>query len=431
MSRHASIRSSLKAFFGDARLAAALTTTALGLGVFAFALERMIGEAGLIAMLVTLVPLCAGSLIARRATVEWLAVVPISMLVFLGWATLSVFWSQYRQETLGGVAYLLAFTALGLMVALTRDTIQIIRAAGDVLRATLGLSLALEVLSGLLIDVPIAFLDIRGHIARGGPIQGIVGSHHEVGLLAVIAGITFTIEWRTQSISRGLAVGSLAAAGLTLLLARSPVSFGTAAVAITATAVLYGVRRLKPAQRTFWQLAILGAAALIALAVWMLRSPIVTALNATGDLNLRLRLWQQVWALVPLHPLEGWGWIGQWDAGISPFSLFNTVSRQTLTSAANAYLDVWFQLGLVGIAAFVGMLALAFARSWLLGARQRSVVYTWPAVVLAALMTSALAESSILYEFGWLVFVVCCVKASQRLSWRNAFQRPLEQDPLT
>ena len=42
------------------------------------------------------------------------------------------------------------------------------------------------------------------------------------------------------------------------------------------------------------------------------------------------------------------------------------------TSALNAYLDVLFQVGLIGLFAFVFMVGLAFARFWLLASRQRS-----------------------------------------------------------
>ena len=88
----------------------------------------------------------------------------------------------------------------------------------------------------------------------------------------------------------------------------------------------------------------------------------------------------------------------------------------------NAHLDVWFQIGLVGLVAFVGLVGFAFIRSWLLASRQRSFVYARPALVHLVLLTTALAESSLLVEFGWLTFVVCSVKASRKLSWRKAFE---------
>jgi hypothetical protein len=52
---------------------------------------------------------------------------------------------------------------------------------------------------------------------------------------------------------------------------------------------------------------------------------------------------------------------------------------------------------------------------------RRSVVFAWPALVLLALAVTASAESSVLLEFGWLTLVVCTVKASRELSWRQAF----------
>jgi len=78
------------------------------------------------------------------------------------------------------------------------------------------------------------------------------------------------------------------------------------------------------------------------------------------------------------------------------------------------------QVGLVGVALFLAVVGLAFVRSWLLAGRRRSVVHTWPALVLVTLIVLSVAESSILTEFGWLLFVICCVKASNELSWRSA-----------
>ena len=79
---------------------------------------------------------------------------------------------QHPGATALRVVYLVAFAFLGVYVALMRDTIQIVRAFGDVMRVLLAASIALEVLSGVLLDVPIAVLGIQGDLARLGPIQG-------------------------------------------------------------------------------------------------------------------------------------------------------------------------------------------------------------------------------------------------------------------
>lgn len=412
-----------KEFLGNPRLVTAVTAATIGVAVLAFPIRQLSGWAGLLGALGVLAVLAAGSIVARWQTIEWRGLLPISLFVFVGWAVLSLIWSQYQWATLAGLAYLGVFTLLALYVALLRDTIQIVRAFGDVLRLVLGLSLVVEIVSGVLIDTPIRFLSVQGNLAEFGPIQGVLGTRNDLGIVAVIALITFGTEFRTRSVPRGLAIGSIVAASLALFLARSPIAYGVLIVVIAAGAVLYGLRRLPPERRRYWQFALLGSVIIVALFAWLFRSRIITLLGASSELTYRLDAWYRAWGLIGLHPLEGWGWIGTWRTDIPPFSLFADVSPRIESSAASAYVDVWLQLGLVGLVAFLVLLGLAFTRSWLLASRRKSVVYTWPALVLAALITNSLAESSVLVEFGWLTFVVCAIKAAHQLSWRQAFAR--------
>ncbi len=412
-----------KAFLGSPRFATALTSAIVGVALLTFPLRQLSGWAGLIGILVVLVLLAAGSVAARWDSIEWRAVPPISLMVFLGWAGLTLLWSQYQWATLSGLAYLVAFTLLALYLALVRDTIQIVRAYGDALRLVLGVSIGIEILSGVLIDSPIRFLSIEGNLADLGPIQGILGSRNELGFVALIALITFAIEYRTKSVPRGLAIGSAAGAAVCLYLAQSPVAFGVLLVVAIAAAALIGLRRVAPERRRYWQFAALGGVVVAAMLAWWFRSAVITFLGATGELTYRLDVWYRAWSLIGLHPLEGWGWTGGWRTDLPPFSLFADVSPRVETSASGAYVDVWLQLGLVGLVIFLVLLGLAFTRSWLLASRRRSEVYAWPALVLLALLTNSLAESSILGEFAWLTFVVCALKAAKQLSWRQAFAR--------
>ncbi len=418
-----------RTFLGHPRLVTAITSVSIGVAALAFPIRQLSGWAGLVAIVATLVLLAGASIVARWTSIEWRGLLPISLIVFIGWTGLTLIWSQYTWATLWALAYLGAFTLLGFYVALLRDTIQIVRAFGDVLRLFLGVSIALEIISGVLIDTPIDLFDISGNLASLGPIQGLAGTRNQLGIYAVIALITFGTEYRTRSVPRGLAIGSLGAAGVALLLTRSPVAIGALAVVCLAGAALYGLRRVAPERRRYWQIALLITATIGAVLAWAFRSTIVTLLNAGGELSYRLEVWYQAWGLIGLHPLEGWGWIGTWRTDIPPFSLFAGISNRTETSASNAFVDVWLQLGLVGLAIFLVLVGLAFTRSWLLASRRKSVVFAWPALVLVALVTTALAESSILVEFGWLTFVVCAVKASEQLSWRQAFQRLDEREP--
>ena len=412
------------AFLSSARFLTVLTTATVGAAVLSFALQQTMGWAGLFGVLGTLLALWGTVLVVKRGEIEWSGLLPISLMVFIGWAVASVFWSSYQWATLGSLAYLLTFTVLGVSVALLRDTIQIVRAFGDVVRFVLVVSISLEIFSGLLIDMPIRFLSITGSLDTLGPIQGIVGSRNQLGIIAVIAMITFVTELRTISVRRGTSAGSIALAALCLLLSQSPVAWGSAIILGFAAAALFGLRKVHPDQLRFWQAGLATASLIVAVVAWAFRTPIIGVLDATKDLNFRLDLWRRIAELASTHPVEGWGWIGTWRSDLVPFVSFRGVPGGVPESAANAFFDVWFQLGLAGLLAFLVLVTLAFARSWLLAVSRRSVVYIWPALVLLALITSSFAESSILIEFGWFTLVICTVKASRELSWRQAFASP-------
>lgn len=406
---------------GSPRFSAALTLTIIGAELASLLTREIIGWAGSLAILTGLVVLASLSLLAQREAIEWHGLLPISLLIFVGWAALSVFWSQYQWSSLGSIVYLLAVTLLGIYVALVRDTIQIARAFGDVLRVALVLSVVLEIFAGVLIDSPIPFLNIQGDLANFGPIQGIFGTRNQLGIVTLVALVTFGTELRTRSVPRAQSIASLVLAVVVLIFARSPIAIGGFLVLVVAAVALYGLRRVPPERKRFWQFGLLALTITIGIVAWAARTPIINALSASSELNTRLAIWRLLRLLIPSHNLEGWGWVGQWRQDLSLFAVFPNYFDRTPTSGLNAYLDVWFQLGLIGLFSFVGLVGLAFIRSWLLASRQRSIVYSWPALVLVVLLTTGLAESSLLMEFGWLTFVVCTVKASRELSWRKAF----------
>ena len=134
----------LLAFTGHARFTSALAVCIVAMGFLSHTIRSIIGSPGLFAIVAGLAVLAAVSLIARRHELEWRGVLPLSLLVFLGWSALSIFWSSYQWATFWGLGYLAIYTLLGIYIALVRDLIQIVRAFGDVLRFVLASSIALD-----------------------------------------------------------------------------------------------------------------------------------------------------------------------------------------------------------------------------------------------------------------------------------------------
>lgn len=417
--RRPSVPSSVADAAASPQFAAALAQTTLVTVLCASAVRGMIGWPGYIAAIAGLTSLAAVMLVLRRGLLDWEGLLPTSILMFLGWIGLSVIWSGYQWATVSGVAYQFALAFLAIAIGLTRDVIQIIRSVGDVLRFVLIASIAVEVLAGVLIDRPLRFLGVEGLLALGGPIQGLVGTRNQLGLVCLLAIVTFSVELMTRSVARGPTIASIVLAVVTLLFTRSAVSAGVLAVAAVVALALRWVRHGDGTQRRRRQYIVLGVAVAAALTAWLLRYRVIELLNAGSEFEFRLRLWQQVWRFTDLAPIIGWGWVGYWRTDLSPFVAIDSLSGRPHSSSLNALFDVALQVGAVGVVLFVVLVGLALWRSWLIASERRAVVHVWPVLVLAVLIITSLAESSILLDAGWLLVVLCAMRAAQGLSWRR------------
>lgn len=408
--------------FGSAPFVRALGIAILGCGTLSYLLQQLIGWPGYLAVLVGLVVLAGIATAARQEVLRGSIVVPTSLVLFITVAGASTLWSYYQYATVGGVAYLVAYALLGTWLALNRDVVQLMRMTADVLRVVITAGLAAEVLVGILLDTSAPLIGIEGTLAAQGPISGLQGSDVTFGMLAVLAGVAFAIELMTRSVRWGVGVASLAIASLSVVFSGSAIVLALAATTIVAAGVLVGLRRLPVAARAGATIGVLGAATVIGGITWTLRVLGGTYSAGAAELNDRVTVWRQLSDLVPDTTVLGWGWLGPWRDELNPYLSIYQPRYAVGESAASAYVDVWFQLGLGGLAAFLVLTLLALGRSWLLATRQSSIVYLWPALTLTLLVVAGTVSSAPLTEICWLLLVVCAVTAARRLSWRTAFQ---------
>jgi len=399
--------------------AAAFATTTVGALFSTHLLRQLMGDAGYGAIITGLCLLGAGMLVARRRELRAFEIMPTTLLLLLVWLLLTVFWSRSAPATLSGWLQLAAPTLLAVVVAQFRDTLQTVRTVGDVLRFLLTGSLAIEILSGILLDLPVPFLGIAGNLAEGGPIQGLFGTRTMLGLVTILALITFLVEWRTRSVSPGLSLYSVTLATVLAVFTASPIVLGMAVIAGLATGILAIVRRTPPSTRTPLQWGIAGALAIAGVLVYTFRRPLVYWLNAEPDFLTRSKLWNQVLDLSALRPVHGWGWVGTWPDQILPYTVIRSATEPDHASALNAWMDVLLQAGAVGVVLFVGFAGLALARAWVTASERRSTVYTWPALVIIVLLADSVVTSSLLGGFGWFLLVVCATRASLVRGWRS------------
>jgi hypothetical protein len=382
----------------------------------------------------------AGIVILVRARRHWhFSALPYPLVAFLALALASIAWSFYPGASAIGVTLQFVTTIVALPMALLLDWQQLLATLGRALRIILALSLAFELVVAAFVrrpvlplwvnyggaDVPDAFYWTRGELFTGGRIQGIVGNANTLGMLALIALIVFGIQLASRSVGRAPGIAWLALAALTISLTRSAtVTVAIVGVAAVLAAVLLVRLTTTPRIRAV-VVSTFAAASVVGIAfVAVFGRGLLGVLGKSEDLTGRLDIWDAVIDLAQQRPVFGWGWVSYWAPWVEPFSDLAVRKGVRYLQAHNAWLDVWLQLGIVGLVILALLVVSSFARSWSLavdrpqhapGTVDRyTALSLLPLLVLAALIVQSAAESRLLVEYGWVLLVVVAVMTKRR-----------------
>ncbi len=374
------------------------------------------------------------ALLARGPNRLRIRSLPYPLLAFVVLATASLVWSYYPSGTALGLFSSLLTIVGGLAIALNVSRAELLRSLSLVLRLILGLSLVFELFVSLVVrrpvlpfwtdygngELPKLLFWSRDLLLEGGKIQGIVGSSALLSFVAVLGVVVFGIQLADGSIRRVMAASWLVVGGGCVLLTRSATMTLAMVALIAVTGAVLLLRRARtPRARTAVYLSLTGLLALGASAAFFFSSQLLGLLGKSDDLTGRLGIWEKVIDLAQQRPVLGWGWISYWAPWLPPFDslVFHAGIRQL--HAHNAWLDIWLQLGVLGLVVF-GLLVLgALLRSWAgavdrpelgHGLRGRFTAESLlPLLILVALLVQSAAESRLIIEYGLLLLVVVAV----------------------
>lgn len=365
---------------------------------------------------------------------------PKTLLLFLLLCIVSIAWSSYRPETVVAAVAQLATTTAAAFFALCLSWQQILRALGAAFRWIIGLSLIFELIVSLVIrhhilplfttyqypsgKLPNAFYWSRDLLLHGGQIQGIVGNSDILGMITLFALIVFGIQLADRTVNRTAGIVWLVLAGITFLLTRS--STVTVALAVVVVVLLFAwwgrsvpQSRRVPVYVTAAAVIVVGAASVI-----LFWGTITKLLGKSADLTGRTDIWDKVIHLAQQKPYFGWGWISYWAPWVEPFKGLAIRNKVEYLQAHNAYLDVWLQLGILGLVIFALLVLTVFGRAWFKavdrapfdeqGVVRADVPYTaitlLPLLFMAALIAQSFTESRLLIEAGFALLAMFSIK---------------------
>jgi hypothetical protein len=402
------------------------------------------GWGAIVAVLLTLVII---ELVRMRVDVRRL---PFTLIAFLVLTALSLIWSDYRLATLAGVALTVITAVFAVYLTHVFDFETFLRAFGVALRWILGLSLLFEFVVAAFIrhpvlpfwvdysylkKIPKAFYWSRDLLFHGGQIQGIQGNSNLLALVALFALITFAVQWVAGTASKAwLGFWGVVALATLALTRSSTVLFALAAVVLVGAFLLL-VRRTSGTRRR----VVFGGGVLVLLGIaaagYAARGAILDLLGKSSDLTGRAEIWQKVIALADQRPVAGWGWVSYWAPWVEPFKHLAVIKGVTYLQAHDAWLDVYLQLGIIGLVIFGLLVLTTLIRSWLLaldaGRGGVPMVNLFPLLIVVALIVHSIAESRLLIEIGFCLLVVASIRSAQREPAPEPTPKPAPIDRVT
>lgn len=361
---------------------------------------------------------------------------PWTALGYTALALVSVAWSQWRGPTLITWALLAAVTVNGLFIAHVLTWHEIVRALSSAFKWILGLSLAIELWVSLVLHGPLLpnfftppdgkidpqWYWVRDNLFDGGRIQGIVGNANLLAIISLFAIITFGVLFAARARWRTTLALWMALAAYFLFRTSSVTALACAAAAAVVLAVALLMRRARtPGARTRIYVIAIGGTVLGAGIVWLLRDWLLGLVGRSSDLTGRSDLiWTKVLERVRDHPLFGNGFSSPWIPDDPAFDGWIVDHGISVFHAHNMWLDVLFQLGVLGLILMAVAYLTLLWRSWFFAIdrprwdldaeRPYSPLTLLPSLFTVVLLVQGLSESTPIMLWGWLLLVLLSFK---------------------
>jgi O-antigen ligase len=379
-------------------------------------------------------------------TSDWKRIIrqiPVELNLLLALMIGSASWSAYAAVTISSFFIQIGITVAALFFVVSFTWRQIFAIFANTIRVIIFGSFALELLTstfkgvlanlitGLDPDVELAIAQ-SGHLFDGGRIQGILGNANLVAAWALIGVITFAIEIAVRKKVQSIAIISLVASISLIVVARSAgIIFATAAVLVSATVSLAAEGKDKPTRHRYYRVA-WSLAGVATMFVLTFRRQVFEFLGKSPDMTHRSDIWRNVLSLIEQRTLEGWGFTGVWVPGVKPYEGLVVINGEGYFQAHNAYLDMWLQLGAIGLLLFVVLLTRVFVKTWRLGVHHSNALYLWPLLLLVTQLIRGITESRLLIQSAMLMLIIFAVKSNDpeellEEQQKNSKRKQLEQ----
>lgn len=319
----------------------------------------------------------------------------IWLLLFL--TIISVTWSFDPTKTLKDSFRLIGSSAFGIYLA-SRYTLK------EQLKI-LGLTLVIIVLLSFLFAIALPKYGIMGGI-HAGKWRGIFMHKNGLGSMMITSCITFILRALNNSSKAWFY-------WLNFILSLILLIFAVSTSSVINLTIIIG---LLVCLRCLWLPyivmvpTVIGISLLIQIFYFWFTSNVDVLFGYFGkDTNLsgRTDLWPLVFDMIWKQPWLGYGYSAFWNGWNGESAYIWRIANWTPTHPHNGFLELWLDLGLLGLIVFILGFCINYARSIALIRMNRNIENLLPALHLSLIILSNITETALLKNdsFTWIMYI--------------------------
>ncbi len=321
--------------------------------------------------------------------------------LLVGIAIASFFWSFSPSSTLRSCIGLIGTTLFGVYLG-TRYTIR------DQVKL-LGLAYGLIIIFSILFAVGLPRYGIMGGV-HAGSWRGIFTHKNFFGRALAFSGVLFAICGNINTQKKWLPwFGIVMIMGL-LVLARSTTSIINFVI-LLASLYSYRVLRLKYLLMVPAFLGILTVSSVVVDWYNQNATAILGTFGKDPSLTGRTDLWAWVWEMIEKRPWLGYGYKAFWNGLDGPSAYIVRAARWPVPYSHNGLLDLWLDVGFLGVAAYIFGFGLNLLRALWWARFSIGFDGLWPLVYLTYTVLSNLTEGGIMAQNGifWVLYTALSI----------------------
>ena len=332
----------------------------------------------------------------------------LSAIVVLAFA--SIFWSPFpadsiRRATLLGLTFLFGYFVAEKFSS--KEQMRLILATGW---------------CAVLLDVILVFAVPHYGLTYAGEWRGIFSSKADMGMFLCFLFSPFPFLKASGILMRFVSVVGVLLCLLSIYMCQSRGGWVLAATFIAYSCVVWVLRNFRSMDALVVASLTVVAAGVIAWLVYLNFDSFAYLIGKDPSLTNRTLIWNAVETAIGRHPILGYGYGGFWNGNQS--ESYNIVASvgTFITHAHNGYLNVWVQLGSVGLGLFIFTTVKACKDAFKGILVYRSDAALWYFGILLLILVGSIDESFLLNynALTTILYVVACV-GLHKIATRQAF----------